>query len=194
MRSLSEVKFTRHRIRRNSIGETIGGNALIRGFPAPLSALKIPPRAPPPLSRDRFALSDFYSSGPCTSSSTRGGVLSSLQTGVRVGSSPTPAALLQASRAGARPSVPAGAPAGGGGGVIAGGVGGGGGGGGGATESLQSAVTRGHLEDALSTAVLLGSAEEFVDVLKAYAGHLAKNAGFGDGRFAREYAFFVFFF
>ncbi|CAM9855555.1 unnamed protein product, partial [Scytosiphon promiscuus] len=54
--------------------------------------------------------------------------------------------------------------------------------GGAARESLQSAVTRGHLEDSLSTAVLLGSAEEFQDVLRAYAGHLAKSAGFGHGR------------
>lgn len=50
-------------------------------------------------------------------------------------------------------------------------------------ESLQSAVTRGHLEESLGNAVLLGSAKEFVDILKAYAGHLAKTAGFGDGRF-----------
>lgn len=36
----------------------------------------------------------------------------------------------------------------------------------------------------MATAVLLGSgSEEFVDVLRSYAGHLAKNAGFGDGRF-----------
>lgn len=118
----------------------------------------------------RFALSDFYSSGPCSSSNR--GVLSALQTGVRVGSSPTPAALLQASRAGTRAvgSASAGAAA-----IAASGA---------ATrESLQSAVTRGHLEESLGNAVLLGSSKEFVDILKAYAGHLAKTAGFGDGRF-----------
>ena len=120
----------------------------------------------------RFALSDFYSSGPCTAPSTaaRAGVLSALQTGVRAGSSPTPSALLRASKAGTRPAAGAGAGAAG---AIAGG---------GTRESLQSAVTRGHLEDSLSTAVLLGSADEFLDVLRAYAGHLAKSAGFGHGR------------
>lgn len=118
----------------------------------------------------RFALSDFYSSGPCTSPANRGCVLSALQTGVRTGSSPTPAALLQASRAGAQsPALSAGSA------VAAAGRGA-------KRESLQSAVTRSHLEDSLGAAVLLGSAEEFMDVLKAYAGHLAKNAAFGDGR------------
>ncbi|CAB1115812.1 unnamed protein product [Ectocarpus sp. CCAP 1310/34] len=110
----------------------------------------------------RSALSDFYSSGPCTSPSTRGGVLSALQRGVRSGASPSPGAILQASKAGKRPAAAmAGAPA---------------------RESLQSAVTRGHLEESLSTAVLLGNAEEFEDVLRAYAGHLAKSAGYGEGR------------
>jgi len=122
----------------------------------------------------RFALSDFYSSGPCTAPSARAGVLSALQTGVRAGSSPTPSALLQASKAGARPAAAAGAAAAAeAGGALAGGA---------ARESLQSAVTRGHLEDSLSTAVLLGSTDEFLDVLRAYAGHLAKSAGFGHGR------------
>lgn len=130
----------------------------------------------------RFALSDFYSSGPCTSSSTRGRVLSALQAGVRAGSSPTPSVLLQASKAGTRPAAAdsEGAPEMGSGAAaataaMAGGA---------ARESLQSAVTRGHLEDSLSTAVLLGSADEFLDVLKAYAGHLAKSAAFGHGRCA----------
>ncbi|CAN0141441.1 unnamed protein product [Ectocarpus fasciculatus] len=112
----------------------------------------------------RSALSDFYSSGPCTSPSTRGGVLSALQRGVRSGAAPSPGAILQASKAGKRPAAAmagAGAPA---------------------RESLQSAVTRGHLEESLSAAVLLGSAEEFEDVLRAYAGHLAKSAGYGEGR------------
>lgn len=118
----------------------------------------------------RSALSDFYSSGPCTSPSTRGGVLSALQRGVRSGASPSPGAILQASKAGKRPAVAmAGAPA---------------------RESLQSAVTRGHLEESLSTAVLLGNAEEFEDVLRAYAGHLAKSAGYGEGRYAQQWFWF----
>lgn len=121
----------------------------------------------------RFALSDFYSSGPCSSSNR--GVLSALQTGVRVGSSPTPAALLQASRAGTRTVGSANAGTAAAAAIAASGA---------ATrESLQSAVTRGHLEESLGNAVLLGSAKEFFDILKAYAGHLAKTAGFGDGRF-----------
>lgn len=56
------------------------------------------------------------------------------------------------------------------------------GGGEGGQESLRAAVTRGHLEDSLSTAVLLGSRDEFVDVLRSYAGHLTKNAALGHGR------------
>ncbi len=132
----------------------------------------------------RFALSDFYSSGPCTAPSARAGVLSALQTGVRAGSSPTPSALLQASKAGARPAAAAAAEAGAGAGAGAGALAGGA-----ARESLQSAVTRGHLEDSLSTAVLLGSADEFLDVLRAYAGHLAKSksAGFGHGRYGSAF-------
>ena len=124
----------------------------------------------------RFALSDFYSSGPCTSPSASAGgrVLSALQAGVRAGSSPTPSVLLQASKAGTRPSAAAGGQGAGTAAAMASGA---------ARESLQSAVTRAHLEDSLSTAVLLGSADEFEDVLRAYAGHLAKSAGFGHGRF-----------
>lgn len=132
----------------------------------------------------RFALSDFYSSGPCTSSSARGRVLSALQAGVRAGSSPSPSALLQASKAGTRPVAGAVSAAGGEGAAAMGrgAVSAAAMAGGAARESLQSAVTRGHLEDSLSTAVLLGSADEFLDVLRAYAGHLAKSAGFGHGR------------
>eukprot|EP00903_Cladosiphon_okamuranus_P014287 g13270.t1 len=122
----------------------------------------------------RFALSDFYSSGPCTSPSAGGRVLSALQAGVRAGSSPTPSVLLQASKAGTRPGAAAAGGGGGEGAAVIASVG--------ARESLQSAVTRGHLEDSLSTSVLLGSADEFQDVLRAYAGHLAKSAGFGHGR------------
>eukprot|EP00752_Nemacystus_decipiens_P011990 g10630.t1 len=131
----------------------------------------------------RFALSDFYSSGPCTSpsASSRGRVLSALQAGVRAGSSPTPSVLLQASKAGTRPAAAAAAAAASGA-VASSAVTAAAMASGAARESLQSAVTRAHLEDSLSTAVLLGSADEFLDVLRAYAGHLAKSAGFGHGR------------
>lgn len=130
----------------------------------------------------RFALSDFYSSGSCTLSS-KNGVLAALQARVRSGSAPTPAALLQASRVGS--------------GVPAGRIGSGGAASGARAaaaamaamtppglqrDSLRTAVTRGHLEDSLGTAVLLGSPVEFEDVLKAYVGFLAKNAASSDGR------------
>ena len=101
-------------------------------------------------------------------------MLSALQTGVRVASSPTPAVLLQASRAGTRPAGSSGTTLTAAAIAASGGV---------RRESLQSAVTRGHLEESLSNTVLFGSSQEFVDVLRAYAGHLAKSAGFGDGRF-----------
>lgn len=124
--------------------------------------------------RRRFALSDFYSSGPCTASS-KTGILSALQAGVRTGSAPTPAALLQASRVG---TVAPGSRIGSSGEAS----GGRRGAAGLRRESLRAAITRGHLEDSLATAALLGSPEEFEDILRAYTGHLAKNASSGDGR------------
>lgn len=102
---------------------------------------------------------------------SKAGTLSALQAGVRTGSAPTPAALLQASKLGVGgvPGVGSDAAA-----AEAG-----------RRESLRLAVTRGHLEDSLATAALLGSRDEFACVLKSYAGHLAKNASLGDARYDR---------
>lgn len=86
---------------------------------------------------------------------------------------PTPSALLQASKLGVGSTTGSSAAA-----VAAAAAAG-------RRESLRLGVTRSHLEDSLATAALLGSPDEFADVLKSYAGHLAKNASLSDERYPR---------
>ncbi|CAM9266005.1 unnamed protein product [Choristocarpus tenellus] len=111
----------------------------------------------------RYSLSNFYGSGPCTVHAT--GLVSGLQGIVRSSARPSPSALLQAS---ALPATHLSSSA------MRGITGEGG---------LQVSVTRTHLEDSMACALMLGSSEEFVDILQAYAGCLAKTCvGANDAR------------